>query len=71
MGNKLKICIYFNITLKFYRLFSDDFGGFFFEAGAMDGEFLSNTLELERKFGWHGILVEADPTLAVELRYTI
>lgn len=30
------------------------------EAGAVDGEFLSNTLILERGLGWTGLLVEAD-----------
>ncbi|XP_047500828.1 uncharacterized protein LOC125046874 [Penaeus chinensis] len=34
--------------------------GFFVEAGAVDGEFLSNTLALERDLGWTGLLVEAD-----------
>jgi len=35
--------------------------GFFFEAGALDGESLSVTLELETKYGWSGLLVEATP----------
>ncbi|XP_045119216.1 uncharacterized protein LOC123509130 [Portunus trituberculatus] len=34
--------------------------GFFVEAGALDGEFLSNTLMLERRLGWTGLLVEAE-----------
>ncbi|KAK7071962.1 hypothetical protein SK128_010242, partial [Halocaridina rubra] len=34
--------------------------GFFVEAGAIDGEFLSNTLALERTLGWNGLLIEAD-----------
>ncbi|XP_069938013.1 uncharacterized protein, partial [Cherax quadricarinatus] len=34
--------------------------GFFVEAGALDGEFLSNTLELELRQRWTGLLVEAD-----------
>lgn len=35
--------------------------GFFVECGAYDGEMRSNTLVLERKLGWNGLLVEADP----------
>lgn len=31
------------------------------EAGALDGESMSNTLWLERERGWTGLLVEADP----------
>ena len=33
------------------------------EAGALDGEFISNSLYLERELGWTGLLVEADTTL--------
>ena len=36
-------------------------GGTFLEAGALDGEYLSNTLYLERQLGWTGLLVEPDP----------
>lgn len=39
--------------------------GFFVEAGAGDGLWISNTLLLERRYGWTGILVE--PTAAFEL----
>ena len=35
--------------------------GFFIEAGALDGEHLSNTLYMERFLNWTGILIEADP----------
>ncbi|KAK8400465.1 hypothetical protein O3P69_003255 [Scylla paramamosain] len=44
-------------------LFSSAPPGFFVEAGALDGEFISNTLHLERELGWTGLLVEADTTL--------
>ena len=36
--------------------------GFFLEAGVLDGETNSNTLQLEKKHGWKGILMEADFT---------
>lgn len=35
--------------------------GFFAECGALDGEYLSNTIDLERKFNWTGLLIEANP----------
>jgi len=35
--------------------------GTFFEAGAADGEALSNTLLFELKYGWSGLLVEPNP----------
>jgi FkbM family methyltransferase len=41
--------------------------GFFVEAGALDGIQASNTLLLERDFGWSGICVEPDLQLFEEL----
>lgn len=41
-------------------LFDHKSNGFFVEAGALDGEYLSNTLYLERERGWGGLLVEPD-----------
>ncbi|KAH3785275.1 uncharacterized protein LOC127842568 [Dreissena polymorpha] len=35
--------------------------GFFVEIGAYDGQFLSNTLLLEMKNNWTGLLIEANP----------
>ncbi|XP_068240570.1 protein Star-like [Palaemon carinicauda] len=42
------------------HLFTDEPPGFFLEAGALDGEFLSNTLWLEKTLGWTGLLIEPD-----------
>ena len=36
--------------------------GVFVEAGALDGLLHSNTLFFERKRGWRGLLVEANPS---------
>ena len=38
-------------------------GGFFIEAGASDGEVISNTLMLEVERGWSGLLIEPDPKM--------
>lgn len=35
--------------------------GYFIECGAYDGEYQSNTLFLERKLQWTGLLIEAEP----------
>ena len=43
-------------------LFGGKRGGFFVEAGAGDGLWISNTLLLEQQYGWTGILIE--PTSA-------
>lgn len=42
--------------------------GFFVEAGANDGIAQSNTLRLERKLGWRGLLIEPIPELAAKCR---
>ncbi|CAL4122681.1 unnamed protein product [Meganyctiphanes norvegica] len=59
-GGSYKCCswTFYNRALKdLYKNFPP---GFFIEAGALDGEYLSNTLYLERELGWTGLLVEAD-----------
>ena len=38
-------------------------GKFFIECGAYNGEHDSNTLTLEKEFGWQGILIEGSPVL--------
>lgn len=38
-------------------------GGFFIDMGANNGQFLSNSLWLERHHNWTGLLIEADPEL--------
>ena len=43
------------------ELFGKQRNGFFIEAGAFDGEHLSNTLYFEKKLGWTGLLVEPNP----------
>jgi hypothetical protein len=42
------------------RLLGNQSNGFFVECGASDGEFLSNTLYMERFKNWTGILIEPD-----------
>lgn len=42
-------------------ILSEQRNGFYVECGALDGETRSNTLYMERKLGWKGLLVEADP----------
>ena len=56
---------YLPITFNSYRPqnYSDkkNRDGFFVEAGAYDGELISNTLLFELKMGWSGILIEPNP----------
>ena len=49
------------------KLFRNQKKGFFIEAGAYDGEMFSNTLYLERRLGWTGLLVEPNPDAFSEL----
>ncbi|KAK3850117.1 hypothetical protein Pcinc_043157 [Petrolisthes cinctipes] len=50
--------LFYNKSLR--AIFKDKRGGFFVEAGALDGETMSNTLWLEVEQDWNGLLVEAD-----------
>ncbi|KAH3753568.1 hypothetical protein DPMN_188208 [Dreissena polymorpha] len=45
------------------NLFGSKRNGFFVEIGAYDGQFLSNTLLLEMKYSWTGLLIESIPHL--------
>lgn len=38
--------------------------GFFIEMGAYDGQSFSNSLWLEKKYNWTGLLIEANPKLS-------
>ena len=42
------------------QIFKDKNNGFFIEAGALDGEYMSHTLPLERDKNWTGLLIEPD-----------
>lgn len=42
--------------------------GFFIDIGASDGQTLSNSLLLEKDFGWSGIAIEPDPKAARRFR---
>lgn len=43
-------------------------GKFFLECGANDGQFISNTIKLEVKHNWTGVLVEGSPSLVKKLK---
>ncbi|XP_035707692.1 uncharacterized protein LOC110850254 isoform X2 [Folsomia candida] len=51
-----------------FKLLNASGGGFFIECGANDGKFYSRTLQLEKDFGWGGLLIEASPSLFGKLR---
>ncbi len=55
------------VTEVVQKILKNKTGGFFIECGAFNGEWLSNSIELESYFGWEGLLVEADPTYQAQL----
>ncbi|EKX31742.1 hypothetical protein GUITHDRAFT_98750, partial [Guillardia theta CCMP2712] len=50
---------FFSASIKHKRLAGN---GTFVELGALDGLTFSNTHAFEKSFGWHGLLIEADPS---------
>ncbi|KAI9561198.1 hypothetical protein GHT06_012154 [Daphnia sinensis] len=48
-------------TGAIFRLLENKTDGFFVECGDLNGEYTSNSLDLERKYNWSGILIEANP----------
>ena len=55
------------VTMNILLVFDLQRGGFFIECGAFDGEAMSNTLFLETKKGWKGLLIEMDPYFYTQL----
>ncbi|KAB7494704.1 hypothetical protein Anas_07473 [Armadillidium nasatum] len=51
----------FQEGLYLLEYFKNKKNGTFIEVGALDGEFLSNTLILEKELGWTGLLIEPNP----------
>lgn len=52
----------------FGEAFNEKRNGYFVDVGAHDGIHLSNTFLLERRYGWGGVCVEADPSNFALLR---
>lgn len=48
-------------VVQYFKNKNRELNGFFIEAGAFDGEMISNTLFLETKLGWTGLLIEPNP----------
>jgi hypothetical protein len=58
-ANKIKCLL--NYFILFLLILFIQTNGFFVECGALNGEYMSNTIDLERKFNWSGVLIEANP----------
>jgi len=50
------------------EVFNEKRNGFFLDIGAHDGIYLSNTLLLEKRYGWNGICIEGNPDTFVDLQ---
>ncbi|HZP12974.1 MAG TPA: FkbM family methyltransferase [Nevskiaceae bacterium] len=48
--------------------FNEKRNGFFLDIGAFDGVHVSNTFLLEKRYGWRGICVEANPERFADLK---
>ena len=55
------------VEIKILPYLQDIKGGFFVEAGALDGLFMSNTKILE-DLGWQGLLIEPSPKAVIECK---
>jgi len=54
--------------LVIQKIFPQKHNGYFIELGAHDGIKLSNTLLLEKNYGWNGICIEPNPILFNSLK---
>ena len=60
-------CFQIGQVSEILKYFNNKKNGVFFEAGAFNGEYLSNTLYLEAKLNWTGLLVEPNTKAYGEL----
>lgn len=56
-----KLVDWYRVQENLWNVWKDSKPGFFVEVGAVDGEFMSQTLMLERNLSWTGLLIEPDP----------
>ena len=57
----------FGQAIEVSKLLGGQTNGFFIEAGAFNGQDISNTLLLEMQYHWTGILIEPNPDLYQEM----
>ena len=57
----------FGQAIEVSKLLGGQTNGFFIEAGAFNGQDISNTLLLEMQYNWTGILIEPNPDLYQEM----
>ncbi|KAK7069342.1 hypothetical protein SK128_009515 [Halocaridina rubra] len=56
-----KLVDWYKVQENLYEVWRDQFPGRFVEIGAADGEFMSQTIMLEKNLSWTGLLIEPDP----------